>query len=192
MDEWPGVKYDRMVTLSSLEIREGAILGIDRRIDCIKKDIKQRVVRGDERPELWWGQDIEAELAQKVVAKYGNFYYEPRVGDLQCQDIGKHIGVRHSLCDTAHLRILPNDKPGLFVLVTGSAPRYRVAGCFSSFIAKKTYPLGLGPTSKGAPAHWVPQGDLHPFPPRRMWMHRKNPLVLFLEPEYWNGRELTA
>lgn len=175
---WKRIDYP--VRLTKYECLFAAVGGVLRRMKCLFAGYRKDCY-AESNGDQYWDRDIEGYAAETVVAKHVNWYQEPHIRDSDCYDLGTCLEVRHTTYSTGHLLIRPDDKPGLYVLVTGRMPHLTVIGCYSEKLAKQRYPLSMGPTMKGDLAHWIPQSDLNPFPPRSEWHGEKNPLRLFLE-----------
>lgn len=110
-----------------------------------------------------WSADIEAACAEVAAAKGIGVYMpitttpaEDRGGDL-----GYGLHVRHSHRDDACLILHKDDQPaGLFVLVLGSMPTYRLVGFIEAEDGKRES-WWKDPTGDGRPAFFVPQIALH-------------------------------
>lgn len=109
-----------------------------------------------------WSIHIEGACAELAVAKATRSYWEPVWADLDDQrdDVGGWH-VRSTPRRNGSLIVHPPDPDdGRFVLVTGAAPRFRIAGWIVGREAKR---LEFWRTDTGRPAFFVPQSALQPF-----------------------------
>lgn len=121
--------------------------------------------RHGKAPGADWSGDIEAACAEVAAAKGIGVYLpvtttpdEDRHGDL-----GYGLHVRHSDRDDARLILHRDDQDvGLFILVVGRSPIYRLAG-FLEAAAGKIERWWSDPTGDGRAAFFVPQSELHPI-----------------------------
>lgn len=150
------------VTLTWSEVAIAARIGEQR---TIYNRAKGNGSRYGKAPGADWSGDIEAACAELAVAK-GIGTYMPITttpGEDRHGDLGFGIHVRHSERDDARLILHRDDQDvGLFVLVVGSVPTFRLAG-FMEAAAGKTERWWADPTGKDRPAFFVPQTELHPI-----------------------------
>lgn len=107
-----------------------------------------------------WTRDIESSCAEKVVAKkFGVYWFDGRKNET---DAGR-FQVRHTPLIDGRLTLHPEDSDDEeFVLVRGTAPKFRLAGwCFGREGKKDAY--WEDPTGQGRWAFFVPNSVLHPM-----------------------------
>lgn len=114
------------VILSEIEARIVAEVGTERRISSL-------LAGGRDRPGIdpaaVWGIDVEGAGAELAFAKVMGWYWDGAVGTFHHRADVRHVHVRSSPAHHHRLIIRPNlDVPGIYVLVTGMVPRYRVHG----------------------------------------------------------------
>jgi hypothetical protein len=111
-----------------------------------------------------WTGDIEAACAELAAAKGIGVYMPVTLGGGDGDgDLGYGLHVRHSDRDDARLILHPDDQDvGLFILVVGRSPIYRLAG-FLEAVKGKVEQWWADPTGNGRPAFFVPQSELHPI-----------------------------
>jgi hypothetical protein len=112
-----------------------------------------------------WSGDIEAACAETAAAKGIGVYMPVAVSPDEDRhgDLGYGIHVRHSPRDDARLILHRDDQDvGLFVLVVGSCPVYRLAGFIEAEVGKQDK-WWVDPTGDGRPAFFIPQDSLHPI-----------------------------
>ena len=111
------------VQLTPMEMWQGSMVGIARRIDSKKKNL------GNKAPtENQWQVDVEGALAELAVGKALNLYAGLTIGNYGGADVGRYH-VRYSPRPDACLILRPDDKAdGWYVLVTGLEGDYTVHG----------------------------------------------------------------
>lgn len=150
------------VTLTWAEVAIGARVGESR---CIRNRYAATAHRHGKPPGSDWTGDVEAACAEVAVAK-GIGVYMPITsspGDDRHGDLGFGLHVRHSQRDDARLILHKDDQDvGLFVLVTGAAPTFRLAGFLEAAKGKRDE-WWTDPTGDERHAFFVPQDALHPI-----------------------------
>jgi hypothetical protein len=150
------------VVLTWSEVAIGARIGEAR---TIRNRAKGNGHRHGKAPGADWSGDIEAACAEIAAAKGLGIYMPVTVtpDEDRCGDLGFGIHVRHSDREDARLILHPDDQDvGLFVLVVGSIPTFRLAG-FMEAAAGKQDQWWADPTGNDRPAFFVPQSELHPI-----------------------------
>lgn len=160
------------VTLSGSETMSGALVGIMRRVDSMKRQEAHGHVDGD-----GWEIDCEGACAELAVAKYVGGYPSGSIRSWKDPDVvvpgGLGIHVRHTVLDDGCLIVRPADLEegisGLFVLAVGRAPTFKIAGCFPVEEARSLpadCPWRRAPNDRPA-ALFIPQSSLQPVRPVR-------------------------
>lgn len=146
------------VVLDDSEMRIAVEVGVQRQLDAIKNDRKDR---GTFVLDDYWTGTIEGSAGELVVAKFLDRYWSGNFGDFKADDVGPYQ-VRWTRYANGHLLVHDFDKPHrAFILVTGLMPKYRVHGWrWGRDAQQKKY--WSNPTGKRW-AFWVPQADLHPM-----------------------------
>lgn len=148
------------VTLTAEEMHMGALIGASRRIESM---LNGRTSGAHTHDELnAWDIDIEGACAEIAVAKCIGRYWSGSVGSFKEPDIGQDVQVRWTHLVTGRL-IVRDDDPDehRYVLVVGTAPRYRVVGWMRGSEAKN--PLFAKDPNGRPSAFFVPQSCLHPI-----------------------------
>lgn len=151
-----------IVTLTWAEVAIAARVGEAR---TIRNRAKGNGHRHGKAPGADWTGDIEAACAETAAAKGIGVYLPVAVSPAEDRhgDLGYGLHVRHSERDDARLILHPDDQDvGLFTLVVGSAPVYRLAG-FIEAVDGKREQWWSDPTGNDRPAFFVPQEALHPI-----------------------------
>jgi hypothetical protein len=148
------------IKLEWFELMMAANVGVTRRVVSLKNGLKSRLA--DSEPNFW-AYEIEGAVAELVVAKVTNRYWDGSVNRFKADgDIGKLIQVRHTREHHNRLIVRPDDaddKP--YVLVTGFNLVYRVPGWILGRDAKR--PEWREAPVNRAPAYWVKPQDLRPI-----------------------------
>lgn len=121
--------------------------------------------RHGKAPGADWAADIEAAAAEMAAAKGIGVYMPIAVSASEDRDgdLGYGLHVRHSDRDDARLILHPDDQDvGLFMLVVGRSPVYRLAG-FIEAVNGKIERWWADPTGNDRPAFFVPQSELQPI-----------------------------
>ena len=145
------------VRLTPIEIYQGGIVGIARRIDSIRRDLVNKVPDNGSQ----WQIDIEGALAELAFAKALGLYAGLTINNYGGADVGQYH-VRHSPRPDARLIIRPEDKEeAMYALVTGLEGRYIVHGYIHGTRAKQNI-YWMAPNNR--PGAWfVPQNALTSF-----------------------------
>lgn len=142
------------------EMRPICYRGVDRRIDALTKGRKGN--HGFNRDDFW-ELDIEGMLAEAALAKALGLPYDPNPGSLDTAwgDVAPGVQVRSTKYASGHLLVHGSDPDHhVFVLVTGSQGRYKLAGWIQAEHCKSDR---YWKTVKGRSAFWIPQAALRPF-----------------------------
>jgi hypothetical protein len=116
-----------VVTLNPTEIKVATVVGTARaRISRASGFQDRSHVSGEERSQ----KDVDAAGAELAASKATGCRWNMTVGgDLDEPDLWPNVEVRHTTCTDGGLIVRRRDKPErLFVLLIGTAPRYRVVG----------------------------------------------------------------
>ena len=147
------------VELTQTEVAVAAWYGCQRRVNAIKKGLKN--LFGDEDHRVGrnaWGLDVEGAAAEMAAAKVLRRYMPFRIGDTKDDDLNG-VHVRSTPYATGHLIVYdddPDDAP--FVLMVGVLPRFTAAGYMRGRDAKQQQWLH----AQGG-QYWVPQDQLKPI-----------------------------
>lgn len=141
------------------EFLQGAYAGVLRHVQNLRHGHTERAYGADPRDGGVWDRHIEGACAEMAFAKYINRFWSGAVGDHGALDVDRYQ-LRVSRYDAAHLIIHPHEK-GIFVLLTGHAPTYRLCGWLDARDAKRD--RYWGELQTGRPAYNVPQRDLYPM-----------------------------
>lgn len=142
------------IKLTSQEILKGAMVGIMRQTENLKKKAQPAYGAGSKDD---WQLHIEGALGECALAKYLNVYWSGK-GEMRNPDVGP-FDVRTRSRHDYELILHPNDPDErTFWLLTGSNGVYRIHGCIKGKDGKKKEfwkdPAG------GRPAFFVPQSEL--------------------------------
>lgn len=151
------------VVLTEYEMHLAAPVGVRRHIDCLVNGRRQAAA--EKEPVGDWNQAVEGALGECAVAKFLKRYWNGSVntfklggdvGDVQVRTRSKH-----------HYDLIVRERDrdeDWFVLVTGTAPRYRLRGYMRGADAKQGQYLA---NHGGHGAAWfVPAADLRQFKER--------------------------
>jgi len=146
------------ITLTSAEVFHGAVTGVMRQVSNLRDGRQDR--HGIAR-EQGWQAHIEGALGELVVARYTNRFWSGNLGKLRADDVGD-LQVRTRSRHDYELILHPTDPDDrAFVLVTGTAPTYRLIGWIRGREGKRQEwwkdPAG------GRAAYFVPQRALRPM-----------------------------
>lgn len=145
------------VELTQGELYSGAILGICRQHEALRKSSKDFAVS----KESGYGLHCEAALAEMAVAKGLGLYFPATLNAYSKPDIPPNLQVKLRFGENDDMFVPTTCKEDeLFILVTGRAPVYTIKG-FCSGLEAKQYPTRAPGGFR--PAHLVPQSDLHPI-----------------------------
>lgn len=146
------------VTLSLSEVLSGATIGITRQLAALKRGLPDR--HGMD-PGNGWTVHIEGACGEIAVAKALGAYWSASVNTFkQGGDVGS-LQVRSRSRDDYDLIVRDSDDDAaLFVLVTGTAPHYRVRGWIKGSDAKQ--PEYLREHGNRPAAYFVPADCLDP------------------------------
>lgn len=144
------------VCLTWSEVKFGAHIGADRRVDNLANGARDRWgISNDDR----WDRDVEGACAEQAVAKYFGIYW---VGGNKTEDVGPYQ-VRATHRADGRLTLHPPDRDDkVFILVTGYAPKFRLVGWIMARDGKQAK-WWTDPTGKNHPAWFVPQSALRPI-----------------------------
>lgn len=146
------------VTLTDQELAHAARAGVDRQLRAIADGRKDAYgFKGDP-----WKIHIEGAMGEMALAKaLGRYWSGAGEGFGEDTDVGG-VQVRTRSKHSYELYVWPKDEDdAVYVLVTGAAPTFRVHGWIRGREAKREdWFKSLG----RAPAYFVPQSALKPFP----------------------------
>lgn len=146
------------VTLTEDELYQGALIGARRQIEAVKKGLPDK--HGFEG--LGWDLHLEGALGELAFAKAVDRHWGGSVNVFRTQaDVGK-LEVRTRSKTWYELLIREDDSDeSIFVLVTGRAPTYNVAGWIRGRDAKREE--WLQTHGNRPPAYFVPHAQLTAF-----------------------------
>ncbi len=140
------------VKMSTQEMYLAGVVGLRRNIESIHSGRKPRFpesVSGE-----LFGFHILGAMAEMVVAKYLDKYWECHINHFESGDLGEYE-IRYSM--RSDLKIRERDT-GIVISVTGKPPEFIIAGWADASEAKKKY-TATSPR-EGPPAYFVPHADL--------------------------------
>lgn len=145
---------DLKLSLDGSEVFHAATIGVMRRLAAMKK---RRPEKFGERPKNPWEMDIEAAIAEMLVAKALGQYWHAFYGSTKAahSDVGPYQ-VRHTPYENGCLIVKPRDPDGVYFLVTGSYPNMTIRGWKHGEDAKHERYFRDG----DKPAFFVPQNEL--------------------------------
>jgi hypothetical protein len=147
-----------VVTLSPAELISAAQIGIIRQIEAIRRKLPDKHgYVGD-----GWSLHVEGACGELAFAKALNVYWAGTVNVYKDADVGANIQIRTRSKANYDLLIRSDDSDDeVFVLVTGTAPTFRVVGWILGRDAKQ----GCWEQTHGnrPPAFFVPQSELRPI-----------------------------
>ena len=145
------------IILTENELFQAAIIGIQRRLESLRN---HRVGKAGQPTDQLWRDNIEGACGEAAVSKALNTFW---LGEWDVfktrKDVAKKYEVRTSAYASAHLILFPDDFDDTpYILVTGSAPNYKMAGWLLGSDGKKNQYWG---TRAGRSSYWIPQTNLH-------------------------------
>ena len=144
-----------IIKLNENELMMAANVGVRRQVEALSKGLKNQ--HGALASKVWQNH-IEGACGELAFAKAMNWYWNGSVNTFKLPDVG-NAQVRTRSSHSFELIIRKNDT-GIFVLVTGMAPQYKVHGWFDSKDVKSIWLQDYGGREK---AYFVPQAELHPL-----------------------------
>ena len=145
------------IVLSLVEARVAALVAVERMVDSLRRGSRNRP---GIRPDAIWQIQLEGAGGELAFAKRLGWYWDGAVGVFHQPGRGdvRHVHVRRRREHHWDLTIRPDiDVPGVYALVTGCFPRYRVHG-WAEWPGCATYEAAYNPDRK--PALFVAQADL--------------------------------
>lgn len=142
------------VVLTVAEARMAALVGVERRLSALLNGGRDRP---GVKPTSVWTIDIEGAAAELAFAKRMGWYWDGSVGVFHDQADVRHVHVRRQREHHWDMCIRPADGPGVYALVTGVFPRYRVHG-WAKWPGCPSYEARFDPGRE--PARYVRQADL--------------------------------
>jgi hypothetical protein len=146
-----------LVVLSPIEVRLAATVGIERQICAMREGHPDRP---GVNPAMVWMLHIEGAAGELAFAKRMGWYWDGAVGVFHGRADVRHVHVRRRREHDWDLVVRPYDVPGIYALVTGTLPRYRVHG-WARVPGAPTYEAQYN--RDRAPAQFVRQADLQPL-----------------------------
>jgi len=149
-----------VITLTPEELAMAASVAVHRGIDAIRHNRQNNHgFKGN-----GWTENIEGFCAELVVAKALGVFYSAGAGKgFKGADVAENIQVRWTSEKNNRLIVRPADNTeDFYVLVTGIAPTFTIAGFTSGELAKQDQYLD-NPGNGRPDAWWVPQKDLQPL-----------------------------
>lgn len=151
---------DETVTLAPHELHMAAAVGLRRQVSAVAANRKDR---HGLNPEDGWRVHIEGACGELAVAKYLGKYWDGSVDTFRSlPDLG-NVEIRTRSRHDYELLIRPDDDPNkYYILVTGTAPCYRVRGYILGAAARQEQWVQR---HGGRPPAWfVPHEALAPVP----------------------------
>jgi hypothetical protein len=150
------------VSLTAAELHQAAMIAVQRQIENLFAG--RRDAHGASR-DVGWSLHIEGAAGEMAFAKWAGLYWSGNIGNLSADDVGA-TQVRTRSRHDYDLILHPSDPDNrVFVLVTGTAPEFRLVGWIWGGEGKR--PEFWSDPARGRPAFFVPQSALHPMPMRR-------------------------
>jgi len=149
---------DDRVVLSESEMKLAAMVGVNRNVESMSKGLKDKHgFTGD-----GWSVHIEGACGELAFAKYRNRHWSGSVNTFKRGgDVGE-VQVRTRSRHDYDLIVRQDDKDDdYFVLVTGTAPEFRIRGFI---VARDAKQMGDCINEHGSrpPAWFIPAGKLRP------------------------------
>ena len=144
-----------IIRLNENELIMAANVGVRRQAASLQKNLRD--MHGAD-PSKGWLLHIEGACGELAFAKAMNWFWNGSVNTFKLPDVG-NVQVRTRSKDNYELIIRKNDT-GVFVLVTGVAPRYEVHGWFNTLHVRDEWLKDHGGREK---AFFVPQAELYPL-----------------------------
>lgn len=142
------------VELEWYEGQSAGIVGLSRRMNALRQGLKEP----NGKPSNW-NDDIEGAMAEAAFAKAINKYWAPSIGTFKSLPDVHKFEIRHTRLLNGRLIVRDRDKSdAVYVLVTGTFPKYKIVGGMSGLKAKQKKYL-YGPNHR-PPAYFVPQDQL--------------------------------
>lgn len=133
MAEFDGVSI--IITLTSVEVTQAAMIGIMRHVQDLKQGLH---ARHGLLPGNAWQIHIEGACGEMAVAKHYGKYWNGNIGNLKAHDVG-HLEVRTTRHENGRLILHKTDPDdAVFVLLTGECPSYTLRGWIRGADGKKT------------------------------------------------------
>ena len=147
------------VTLTWPEMWTAVMIGALRQIQNLAKGRQDEY---DAPQDQGWEFHIQGACGEKAAAKDLGVYWSGNLGDLKADDVGP-FQVRTASGHGYHLLLHKKDQDEKkYILVTGTAPRFRLVGwCYGKEGKLKKYWWDKSKTKR--PAYFVPQTALHPI-----------------------------
>ena len=148
------------ITLTSAELLQGAIVGVMRYVQNVKRGSVDR--KGAETAKNGWQIHITGAVGELVIAKHYGKFWAGSIGNTKAADVG-NLQVRTSFAgrSTPHLLLhADDDSEAPYFLVAGSGLDYEIFGWILGRDGKNRIYWG-DPFGTGRPAYWVPVADLH-------------------------------
>ena len=149
------------VTLSNYELFAAASVGIRRQIEALQNGLPDSAGFEGEG----WSNHVEGAAGEMAFAKYRDRYWSGSVGTFkEGGDVGD-VQIRTRSKSGYDLIVRDGDRDDdYFVLVVGTAPRFRIVGWIRAADAKQ--PQWRQEHGGRPGAYFVPQSALHPFETR--------------------------
>ena len=149
------------ITLTSAELLQGAIVGVMRYVQNVKRGSVDR--KGAETAKNGWQVHITGAVGELVVAKHFGKFWSGSIGNTKAADVG-NLQIRTAFAGgrTAPHLILhaDDDSDAPYFLVSGSGLDYEIYGWIMGRHGKAPQFWG-DPFGTGRPAYWVPASALH-------------------------------
>ena len=145
------------VILTENEMFQAAIIGVQRRLESLRNN---RTGRTDQPADQLWRDNIEGACGEAAASKALNTFW---LGEWDVfktrKDVAGKYEVRTSSYASAHLLLFRDDfDDAPFILVTGSAPNYKLSGWMLGSEGKQQQ---YWKNNNGRESYWIPQSRLH-------------------------------
>lgn len=156
-----GAAFPFIVELTPQEIRVAVIVGANRNVRAYERGRRHRYGADEARG---WSMHTQGAAAEIAVAKAFNRYWTDTPDPDYTGDVGPYH-VRSTKHEEGGLLLHPDDPDdGVFVLVVGEIPVFRLAGWILGREGKRErFWLAGGPGGSGRPCFKVPQRELFPI-----------------------------
>lgn len=145
----------KKVTLNEEELIHAGLTGVRRQASSLTRNYKDQhganISKG-------WQLHVEGACGELAFAKAMNWFWNGSVNTFKLPDVG-NVQIRTRSEDHYEL-IIRKTETGIFVLVTGIAPSYKVHGWFNALHVRDEWIKDYGGREK---AYFVPQKELYPL-----------------------------
>jgi len=153
----PVTEIEVTYSLPWFDLFQGALVGVSRRIDNLRKRNVHEPHGGPDDP---WEADILGACGELAVARYVDRFWSGQLGNYKARDVGP-LQVRTSHHENGRLILHETDHDDqIYILVVGELPSLTLAGWKYARDGKQPE---FWAAPKGRWAFWVPQQRLEPM-----------------------------